>query len=91
MKYFLTIALDFWGAYLRRAAQERRCGMQKHGSSGIGGNTVMGGRFSCKFLEKPAAGGQGTAYVNNWQAVLASAESTIYENPARRHPERRWL
>jgi len=51
----------------------------------------MGGRFSCKLLEKPAAGGQGTAYVNNLQAVLASAESTIYENPARRHPERRWL
>jgi len=43
----------------------------------------MGRRFSCKLLEKTAAGGQGTAYVNNWQAVLASAESTIYENPAR--------
>ena len=51
----------------------------------------MGGRFSYKSLEKTAAGGQGTAYVNNWQAVLALAESTIYENPARRHPERRWL
>jgi len=44
----------------------------------------MGGRFSCKLLEKTAAGGQGTAYVNNLQAVLAAAESTIYENPARR-------
>ena len=51
----------------------------------------MGGRFSCKFIEKTAAGGQGTAYVNNLQAVLAATESTIYENPARRHPERRWL
>jgi len=50
----------------------------------------MGGHFSCKLLEKTAAGGQGTAYVNNWQAVLAAAES-IYENPARRHTERRWL
>jgi len=60
-------------------------------SSGISGNTVIGGRFYCKFLEKTAAGGQGTAYVNNWQAVLAAAEFTIYENPARRHPERRWL
>jgi len=52
---------------------------------------VMGGRFSCKLLKKTAAGGQGTAYVNNWLAVLAAVESTIYENPARRHPERRWL
>ena len=33
------------------------------------------GRFSRKFLEKTAAGGQGTAYVNNWQTVLAAAES----------------
>jgi len=70
--------------------------MQKHGLSVIGGNTVMGGRFSnegrtSEFLEKTAAGGQGTAYVNNWQAVLAAAEYTIYGNPARRHPERRWL
>jgi len=39
--------------------------MQKYRSSGIGGSTVMGRRFSSKFLEKTAAGGQGTAYVNN--------------------------
>ena len=45
----------------------------------------MEGHFSCKLLEKTAAGGQGTDYVNNWQALLAAAES-IYENPARRHP-----
>jgi len=37
-----------------------------------------------KSRDKTAAGGQGTAYVNNLQAVLAAAESTIYENPARR-------
>ena len=36
------------------------------------------GRFSRKFLEKAAAGGQGTAYVNNLQAVLAAAESQCH-------------